>query len=1106
MYHKKQILNSCLLLVLLTSLFSLNFLQMAEGRDFILAWPLLGDNGKDWVINNYVDQDAGSGVSDYMGGSKSYNGHDGIDIDVPSFAQMDSNIPVIAAAPGIVTRIVEDTVADRNMSGSSDRANEVWVTHQNGYKVKYLHLKYNSVSVKLNQYVNTGDILGVVGSSGNSTAPHLHMSIYDNDQVIDPFKEGLFANPPAYSTSLSLMDVVFKESSFNGIDELKDPPISQISRVMINSTVGVGLNMANGLSGDRFHIKLINPSGDIHWESTRSFAGTERHTYWVYNVDLSSEAGIWKWEVSVNGSESYARTFEAYDATLPPSVSIITPIDNSHYIEGVTIPILVDASCPAGVAQVDFFANGSFFNTDKTVPYFRQLDGLSVGTHNISVDVLCSNGLKTVKATDVIVDPIGAPLVVNLNTPLDGGSYVSGDAMDAYITTSDDSQVNRVEIWVDETMYAKADSAPWIIDLSDLSPGSHTIQARAIDFSQSVFLSIAAHITVAPSTKPEFILDIPLPGVNGKDWVIHHYYDVSESTGIDYMSGHKTYPGHRAVDFDSASFEQMDTNMPILAAAPGVVVNVVEDIVADRNIYCPRTPGNIVWVKHDNGLTIRYAHLKYNSVPVILNQVIHTGDVLGVIGSSGESCWPHLHMSIFDAEVNGYDPFDLNLWRDPPPYELPISSMDIVYAEGDSLDLIDPPTTDMTSALLNTPVVVGLNLANGRDGDYFRVQLIDPNGEVQFDKTGYSWSGAVHSYYDYSAILTGKAGVWRWNIDINGAESHTHEFKVYEPEIVTLQPIADTYISSNDPSRNFGSKDQIITDGDSNVRVSYLKFDLSGYQIFGATLRLSQRYNGGEFDTVEVRLLSDTEWDESLLTWNNRPFDTGALIGSEVVGVENEWYSFDLGNHLNSESSIITLRVSGAVGNVHKWKSREHADNQPPELIIQTVKRQPDAASPCEIVATNGEVTGFAADGQEVKLPKDVHKSIEQVATQSGRQLSLYTWFGSTTPFAEVQGSLELEPDTQVKKVKCDAISAPDPTSPCEIVATNGEVTGFAADGQEVKLPKDMHKSIDQVATQPGRQLSLYTWFGSTTPFAEVQGSLELEPDTQVKKVKCETL
>ena len=198
----------------------------------------------------------------------------------------------------------------------------------------------------------------------------------------------------------------------------------------------------------------------------------------------------------------------------------------------------------------------------------------------------------------------------------------------------------------------------------------------------------------------------------------------------------------------------------------------------------------------------------------------------------------------------------------------------------------------------------------------------------------------------------------------------------------------------------------------------------------------------------------------------------------------------------------------------------------------------PAPSSACEIVNTDGDVMDFSADGQEVRLPKDWHRAIAQGLTQPGYQLSLYEWYGSTSPFAEVQGSMALDPGSQVKKVKCEALDAPAPdpdpqpspdpdpepspdpdpapspdpdpapapSSACEIVNTDGDVMDFSADGEEVRLPKDWHRAIAQGLTQPGYQLSLYEWYGSTSPFAEVQGSMALDPGSQVKKVKCEAL
>ena len=69
--------------------------------------------------------------------------------------------------------------------------NCIMIEHGNGYKTLYGHLSY--IGVREGQYVNQGDTIGQVGSTGNSTGPHLHFEVYANGNRIDPeqFYSGL---------------------------------------------------------------------------------------------------------------------------------------------------------------------------------------------------------------------------------------------------------------------------------------------------------------------------------------------------------------------------------------------------------------------------------------------------------------------------------------------------------------------------------------------------------------------------------------------------------------------------------------------------------------------------------------------------------------------------------------------------------------------------------------------------------------------------------------------------------------------------------------------------------------------------------------------------
>lgn len=62
--------------------------------------------------------------------------------------------------------------------------NCIMIDHGNGYVTLYGHL--SSIAVSEGQSVNQGDTIGAVGSTGNSTGPHLHFEVIQNGSRIDP--------------------------------------------------------------------------------------------------------------------------------------------------------------------------------------------------------------------------------------------------------------------------------------------------------------------------------------------------------------------------------------------------------------------------------------------------------------------------------------------------------------------------------------------------------------------------------------------------------------------------------------------------------------------------------------------------------------------------------------------------------------------------------------------------------------------------------------------------------------------------------------------------------------------------------------------------------
>lgn len=90
--------------------------------------------------------------------------------------------PIHAVADGVVTH------AGAGIQGRS--SNLIIVKHEIGgktYYTWYIHMYDNGVLVKKGDKVKAGQTIGLVGSNGNSTGPHLHLEVHSAaDKLMDP--------------------------------------------------------------------------------------------------------------------------------------------------------------------------------------------------------------------------------------------------------------------------------------------------------------------------------------------------------------------------------------------------------------------------------------------------------------------------------------------------------------------------------------------------------------------------------------------------------------------------------------------------------------------------------------------------------------------------------------------------------------------------------------------------------------------------------------------------------------------------------------------------------------------------------------------------------
>jgi murein DD-endopeptidase MepM/ murein hydrolase activator NlpD len=85
---------------------------------------------------------------------------------------------------GTKIRATGDAIVENVENGFWGYGNIVLLNHGFGYKTMYAHL--SEFNVKKGQKVNRGDVIGFAGSTGKSTAPHLHYEVIKNGEKINP--------------------------------------------------------------------------------------------------------------------------------------------------------------------------------------------------------------------------------------------------------------------------------------------------------------------------------------------------------------------------------------------------------------------------------------------------------------------------------------------------------------------------------------------------------------------------------------------------------------------------------------------------------------------------------------------------------------------------------------------------------------------------------------------------------------------------------------------------------------------------------------------------------------------------------------------------------
>ncbi len=307
---------------------------------FSLGWPLRAGPGYGFQnyhgISNFVDLNPSfpNQLLDYTCGTRTYDltsgyNHAGIDYYLwpYSWRLMDQgHVEIVAVAPGTILA-KHDGNDDRSCgSHTGPMWNAVYVQHSDGSVAWYGHMVRNSLTSKpVGATVAAGEYLGLVGSSGFSTGPHLHLELRSSNTggatIYEPYAGACRAGD-----SLWTFQREYHDTALNGIAVHDGEPSMAVpcpnptqeqprfARIIPTGTrVYLSIYFRDEVPGaDVTTLRLYRPNGTLYHQWTKAapgqfYSGSWWWWWWEFG-DVADRIGKWRFEVDFR-SQTLVRHF-----------------------------------------------------------------------------------------------------------------------------------------------------------------------------------------------------------------------------------------------------------------------------------------------------------------------------------------------------------------------------------------------------------------------------------------------------------------------------------------------------------------------------------------------------------------------------------------------------------------------------------------------------------------------------------------------------------------------------------------------------------------------------------------------------------------------------
>lgn len=312
-----------------------------------------------------------------------------------------------------------------------------------------------------------------------------------------------------------------------------------------------------------------------------------------------------------------------------------------------------------------------------------------------------------------------------------------------------------------------------------------------------------------------------------------------------------------------------------------------------------------------------------------------------------------------DIPITAPEPEDLDAAKDSY-LMVHLTATDSAGVTSTTSRRLDPKFVDLTFETVPTGLrldVGGESITGGTTVRSWEGYALTASAPDQTDVSGRTW--LFDTWSDGGArqhAITTPAGPATYTATFVEGETPT-------PTERTFTAVADTYVNASQPTRTFGTRSTLRTDGSPEI-LSYLRFDLSGLGSDVSDARLRIYANTGNRVGIDASTLTSALWDESSTAYENRP-GIGALLGSSGAITAGTWVEVPLAD-AQLRNGTFDVALSSTHTTATSLASREAGANAP-QLVVLSGVGPNDTTAPS---VPTGLAAG-AVSGSQVSLSWD---------------------------------------------------------------------------------------------------------------------------------------